>query len=262
MSCSSGEPEEQTEALSETEQAPEKPQPGDDATVLIPGGEFMMGSDIELKNFPKWYAPAHSVKLDPYWIDVYEVTFYQFLKFTVESDYTPEGDWRTYYATGKEDYPVVNVTFDDAKTYCEWAGKRLPSEAEWEHAARGADNSDYPWGNDWNALNTNTNEAGIRDTQAVGSRDEDRSSFGLYDTQGNVQEWVTDKFKPYRGSPARNDPAFNQPYRVVKGSSYATKGEAVRLWSRMGFYDKSQSGTGFRCAKDANQPESEESASN
>ncbi len=238
-----------SQAQEEVEQlAPEKPAIGE--MVLIPAGEFIFGNDerpIE--------APEQIVDLPAYYIDYYEVTFGQWVKFTIESEYQPEGNWRQFYSIGKEDFPVTNVTWEDAKHYAEWAGKRLPTEQEWEKAARGPDGSAYPWGGEWNAYNSNCNERGYRNTIEVGEMENDKSPYGVYDMMGNVQEWTADKLKPYPKSPAARDKAFRLNYVAVRGSSYAMRGSTMTLWTRSGYYAKSQYGLGFRCIKDVEEGE-------
>lgn len=226
-----------------------KPEPG--AMVKIPAGEFTMGSDT-LPGRPPLAGPAHKVNLPAYEIDVYEVTNAQFARFQIESDYRAEGDWRSYYKIGREDYPVANVTWNDAKAFCEWAGKRLPTEAEWEKAARGEQGLKYPWGDVFDWTKTNTNEHGDRDILAVGSIEGDKSPYGLYDVMGNVQEWTSDLLKPYPGGSTEGlSNVYNGQYYVVRGGSYAIKGDSTYLWSRSGYMAKAQFGLGFRCAKDA-----------
>lgn len=232
--------------------------PGD--MVLIPAGEFMMGSD-ENPGSPPFAEPAHPVELPEYYMDAYEVTNGEFARFQLESDYEAEGDWRSSYTIGKEDFPVANVTLEDARAFCEWADKRLPTEAEWEKAARGPDNLSYPWGTEFDATITNTNENGIRNVVEVGTSG-DESGYGLYDTMGNVQEWTSDILRPYEGASAevQNHPAVNGDYYVVRGASYAMKGRSMHLWTRSGYLPKSQFGLGFRCARDAEGEPSEESS--
>lgn len=244
----------------------EMPDPFEAPMVLIPGGEYTVGSDwrgTRQKETPQWYEPPHTVEVDPFMIDVYEVTFEQFLRFDLadDKDYKIEGDWRSYYAPGKELKPVPNVTYKDAKAFCEWKGKRLPSEIEWEVAARGSNASRYPWGDEWDSTKTNTNERGFSDTMEVGQNPEDKSEFGVYDLMGNVQEWTSSLLKPYRDSPARsrNDRnVYSQNLQVVRGGSYALKGSQIGLFTRIGFPGGMQSGVGIRCAQDAPEEGSEE----
>lgn len=234
---------------------PAKPLPG--AMVLIPAGEFTIGSDEIKTDRPALEAPAHKVDLPAYYIDVYEVTFGQWIEFVAESGYETEGNWRILYGIGKEDFPVANVTWNDALAYAEWAGKRLATEAEWEKAARGPEGFAYPWGNEWDSMKSNCNEFGERNTLEVGRVEADKSAYGVYDMMGNVQEWTAEKLKPYKGSPARRERVFRRGYVAVRGASYAIKGGTSYLWTRSAYLPKSQYGLGFRCVKDV---ESEEAA--
>ncbi|HSR70707.1 MAG TPA: SUMF1/EgtB/PvdO family nonheme iron enzyme [Acidobacteriota bacterium] len=244
--------------------ADEMPDPFEAPMVSIPGGEYTIGSDWrsdKVKGQPQWYEPAHTVEVEPFKIDVFEVTYEQFLNFDIAEDreYKIQGDWRSYYAPGKELKPVANVTLDDAKAFCEWKGKRLPTEIEWEVAARGENASRYPWGDEWDPAKTNTNERGFSDTMEVGQNPEDKSDFGVYDMMGNAQEWTSSLLKPYPNSPARsrNDRnVYSQNLQVVRGGSYALKGSQIGLFTRIGFPAGMQSGTGIRCAMDA-EPEGE-----
>ncbi|HSR51881.1 MAG TPA: formylglycine-generating enzyme family protein [Acidobacteriota bacterium] len=251
----------------------EMPDPFEAPMVLIPGGEYTVGSDWrpeKQQDKGQWWEPPHTTTVEPFMIDVYEVTFEQFLRFDIAADreYKIEGDWRSYYAPGKELKPVPNVTFKDAKAFCEWKGKRLPTEIEWEVAARGKNPVRYPWGDEWDATKTNTNERGFSDTMEVGQNPEDKSEFGVYDMMGNVQEWTDSRLKPYPDSPARtrgDRAVYDQNLRVVRGGSYALKGSQMGLFVRMGFLEGMQSGTGIRCVQDAPEEGSEEdseSASN
>ena len=248
-------PEEPVVEPSPAPEEPAKPKPGD--MLLIPAGEFIMGSDKKMQGRAPIHAPQQKLDLPAYYIDAYEVTFGEWMKFVTRSDYLPEGDWRSFYAIGKESYPVVNVTFDDAKAYAKWAGKRLPTEAEWEKAARGSEGFDYPWGNLWDPTKSNCNEFGIQNTMEAGQMEFDISPYGAYDMMGNVQEWTADRLKPYRRSPVRGDAVFQQRYVAVRGGSYALRGGSMALWTRSGFLPKSQYGLGFRCVKDVKEPETE-----
>ncbi len=231
---------------------PPKPKPGD--MVLIPAGEFMMGTDSVPANSQGLETPAHKVTMDkPYYIDVYEVTNGQWIKFLTESGTKVESNWRPLYSIGKEDVPVANLTLDDAKAYCEWAGKRLPTEAEWERAARGPENFRFPWGDVYDPSKSNTNDMSYNRPVDVGTFETDKSGYGAYDMMGNVQEWTSDRLRPYPRSKARNNDAFKSRFRLyaLRGASYAFKGVSMSLTTRSGYPAKAQYGTGFRCAKDA-----------
>ena len=158
------------------------------------------------------------------------------------------------FPPGMERYPVTYVTHEAAQAYCEWREKRLPSEAEWEKAARGVEGNKYPWGNKYDILKSNCNEVGYRTTVEVGQFSKDKSSYGVYDLMGNAQEWTSEKLKPYPKSPARRNAAFKtydgRGYIAVRGASYAIKGSSMSLYTRSAYFAKSQYGIGFRCAQD------------
>jgi formylglycine-generating enzyme required for sulfatase activity len=234
---------------------PVKATPGD--TILVPAGKFVMGTDNVGSGGLATASPVHTVYLPAYHIDVFEVTHGQWMKFTVGSDYSPKGNWRQFYSIGKEDFPVTNVTWEDAKAYCEWGGGRLPTEQEWEKAARGAEGLRYPWGDVWDATQSNCSEMGYRNTIEVGQIDADKSGYGLYDVMGNAQEWTSDKLVPYPDSPVRRNKVFREGFMAIRGGSYALKGRSMGLYSRTGYKSDVQYGIGFRCAKDAEQEDLE-----
>lgn len=224
--------------------------------VLIEAGPFTMGQDgSKPKN-----GPAHEVDLPAFEIDRFEVTNTEFAQFAEQTGfvtYAEQGsskNWRDV-AEGKDNHPVVYVTWDDASAYCEWAGKRLPTEAEWEKAARGDDARAYPWGSEFNAENGNFYEGGIRGTTAVGSFPGGASPSGVEDMAGNVREWVEDFFQAYPGQAADADPFFGEENRVNRGGGWfdGEDGEIVTTYNR----NAGPPGTsanddiGFRCARDA-----------
>jgi len=183
--------------------------------VFVPAGEFLMGSN-KVSN----ERPPHQVCLDDYWIDKYPVTNAQFQRFVSETGYQTQGDWRREFVTGKENHPVVNVTWHDAVAFCEWAGKSLPTEAQWEKAARGTDGRIYPWGNQWDASRCNISGRG---TTPVDQYPNGVSPYGCYDMMGNVDEWCQDWFAKeyYQHSPSENPSGPEKgSCRVLRGGSW------------------------------------------
>ena len=222
----------------------------------------MMGSDDRVGNTPALHEPEHEVEIAAFQIGVFEVTNAEFSRFQLEQDeYQAEGAWRQFYSIDKVDHPVVNVTYEDAKAYCDWVGGRLPSEPEWEYAGRGTENNKYPWGENYDPTKSNVNELGIRTPVEAGEMYLDVSTFGVHDLFGNVQEWVDTKLAAYPRSPARNDANFKRGFIVARGASSAIKGRSFALWSRGAYLPKGQYGLGFRCAWDVEE-EADSSPSN
>ncbi|MGV8118956.1 MAG: formylglycine-generating enzyme family protein [Candidatus Xenobiia bacterium LiM19] len=207
--------------------------------VLIPAGEFMMGSREEKS--ARDDCPGHTVYIDEYCIGKYEVTNDQFSSFVKDSHYVTDAEkagdqrtWRTLAVPGRDTHPVACVTWNDAKAYCEWAGGNLPSEAQWEKAARGTDGRAYPWGNEWDEKACNWFEgpsaSGLADifcwrgTAPAGSFPAGANPCGVEDMAGNVWEWCSDWYGEsfYRESPSRNPggPAKGD-YRIVRGGSWS-----------------------------------------
>jgi formylglycine-generating enzyme len=229
--------------------------PGEGEMVLIPAGEFTMGTDIKGSDGKESAAyPQHKANLPAFWIDKYEVTNFQMLDFSIKESYAGEGakegkDWRLYATPDKALFPVIYITWNDANAYCKSVGKRLPTEVEWEKAARGPDGKAYPWGNDWIDNRSNTAETGMLKPVAVGQFD-DVSQYGVHDMLGNVREWTSTLFELYPGHPKQKENPGKGRY-VVRGLSPNHKGKLVRLWDRDAMPASYVGDIGCRCAKDA-----------
>jgi formylglycine-generating enzyme required for sulfatase activity len=222
--------------------------------VFVPAGEFTMGSD----NGDVDEKPVHTVYLDSFWIDQTEVTNKMYaLCVNAGSCQLPSSmssnTRKDYYGTTEfENYPVIFVDWNKAKTYCEWAERRLLTEAEWEKAARGTDVRTYPWGNGINCDLTNYNTNCFGDTTNVRSYLSGKSQYGIFDMAGNVWEWLMDWYDSdqYANSTSRNPqgPASGES-RSVRGGSWASDKSDIRSANR-GRYDPTNAGNylGFRCA--------------
>jgi formylglycine-generating enzyme required for sulfatase activity len=287
--------------------------------MLIPAGEFIMGSDKAENNAllrdanalnpfgfsEKLYLdehPAHKVSLPDFFIDKYEVTNAQYLDFTVNGKHSIPFAWtkNAYNLTSKflaslpiaylrqvaterfkldmdvssmsqktlfaelmkvqaerSKLPVATVTWADANDYCNWAGKRLPTEAEWEKAARGPDSLEYPWGNEWDAKKINTmSENPDAPYSAVGSYPSDKSVYGVYDMAANVSEWVADWYQAYPNAEPIDNKFFGKTERVTRGGitssgHYDTLSLMFRSAKRAHLPpDSILIDLGFRCVKD------------
>jgi formylglycine-generating enzyme required for sulfatase activity len=223
-----------------------------EAMVEIPAGEFSMGVDPgDTKN-----GPLHVVDLPAFEIDRFEVTNGDYALFAEATGYQTYMEqqgyrsWRDLWGAGEDRHPVVIMTWDDASAYCEWLGKRLPTEAEWEKAARGTDGRTYPWGNDWDPSKANVKERGLRGTSAVGSFPAGASPFGVDDMAGNVWEWTSDWFQPYPGSTAGN-PYFGEKFRVTRGGGWFDDETLVNTFNRNAADPAvtANDDLGFRCAR-------------
>lgn len=221
--------------------------------ALIPSGEFRMGSE---DGHPH-ERPLHPVHLDAYVIDRYEVTNREYKRYLdVTGSPQPEYWLGGAYPLGKADHPVAMVSWDDANAFARWAGKRLPTEAEWEKAARGTDGRSYPWGNEFEQHRVNCGKE-VRDTTPVGSYAEGVSPYGLHDMAGNVAEWVADWYdeRYYEQSPPRNPKGpLLGIYRVIRGGVFNDFPSGVRCTARFpAFHAVRLMNVGFRCVKDAPQ---------
>ncbi|MHB9033798.1 MAG: formylglycine-generating enzyme family protein, partial [Anaerolineae bacterium] len=241
--------------------------PNADSMVLIPAGQFQMGcnpADL-LEECKLEELPLHTVTLNAFYIDKYEVTNARYAACVkagacIAPTFNSSTTRNAYYNSDEyADYPVIYVSWNDAAAYCAWDGGRLPTEAEWEKAARGAvDTRKYPWG-DVEPSCTTTNYFGeldehcVGDTNQVGSYPAGVSVYGVMDMAGNVFEWVADWYANnyYTTSPEANPagPALGD-YRVIRGGSWGDVASYVRIASRY-YYAPNQDNAyiGFRCAR-------------
>ncbi|MBN1571009.1 MAG: SUMF1/EgtB/PvdO family nonheme iron enzyme [Acidobacteria bacterium] len=251
LSACGGNKEEAAETEAVAEPAVPEIVPGE--MVFIPAGEFIIGAN---DNKSVAY-PEHKLNLPAFWIDKYEVTNMEFLDFSLKTGYQGEGakegrDWRVFFTPAtpeKAKLPVVYISWKDAETYCKAQGKRLPTEEEWEKAARGTEGFRYPWGNEWIDNRSNTYEAGITRPAPIGQF-EDISPFGVHDMLGNVQEWTGSWYSTYKGNPKR-DSKSGKTLRVVRGQGSRFKAKQGNLWDRSAWPPEALFDFGCRCAKDA-----------
>jgi formylglycine-generating enzyme required for sulfatase activity len=221
--------------------------------VGVPAGEFQMGTG----NGYEWEGPEHTVYLDPYYIDKLEITNAQYRECVAVGS-CMKLEKRTYIDDPAYDnHPVVNVTYHWAKSYCKWAGKRLPTEAEWEKAARGTDGRMYPWGDEIDCDQAQYKDCG-GETVPVGSYPLGASPFGALDMAGNAWEWVIDEWGEdyYQISPHKNPqgPEVKGPQdrRVFRGGSWSESPDLLRSTYRTWYETNAQYyNLGFRCVVDA-----------
>lgn len=266
-----------------------------DDMVLVPAGEFLMGATEESGGLPD-ERPLRLIYLSAFWLDRYEVTNAAYQEFVQATGHQAPANsapaltlWeRNVPLPGIEPHPVVNVSWLDAVAFCRWANKRLPTEAEWEKAARGTDGRIYPWGNEWTFEHSNSasywarhtvqfadstdwdafwvkgvgaaisKEKGLKGeilTLPVGSFPGGASPYGALDMAGNAAEWVQDWYNPnhYRTAPL-TDPQGPErgAIKAMRGGSWLKPAISLRTTDRdWGTMDSRPSGTGFRCARDA-----------
>lgn len=229
--------------------------------VWVPEGEFLMGStDAEIAKLvsensgykEEWFKsekPQHTVYLDGYWMYKNEVTVAQYRKYCAETGKQmptpPSWGWI-------DSHPMVNVSWYNAVDYAKWAGASLPTEAQWEKAARGTDGREYPWGNQWDTSKCN-NYTVLKKTQPVGSYAAGVSPYGCMDMAGNVWEWCADwsALDYYKSAPSRNPTGpSNGSYRVLRGGGWFYNVNLYRCALRFNIYPYSSLNYfGFRLAR-------------
>ena len=221
--------------------------------ALVPAGEFMMGSSMGDAD----EQPMHRVYVETFFMDKYQVSVSQYARFLDATSQEAPPDWSIMNRSQHQKRPVANVDWPEAKAYCTWAGKRLPTEAEWEKAARGTDGRTYPWGNEHpTKFFANVNQEHWNNHAAltpVGIFEDGKSPYGVYDMAGNVWEWVSDWYDPnyYTMSPSQNPtgPPRGES-KVIRGGSWGSGPEALRSADREIHSPSFRGlGTGFRCAK-------------
>jgi formylglycine-generating enzyme required for sulfatase activity len=220
--------------------------------VLVPAGKFARGSTLGDDE-----TPVRQIYLNAFYMDKFEVTVGQYARYLEATEMEEPPDWNTMNHTQHQKRPVVNVSWEDAVNYCKWAGKRLPTEAEWEKAARGTDGRIYPWGNEApTRLHANYGRKDWNDHLAlapVGSFEAGKSPYGIYDMAGNAWEWVFDWYglDYYKNGPDKNPigPAKGEE-KVVRGGSWLYVSDFLRSAHRFNAQPMNRHfGYGFRCAK-------------
>ncbi|MBS0150653.1 MAG: SUMF1/EgtB/PvdO family nonheme iron enzyme [Nitrospira sp.] len=247
--------------------------------ILVPAGEFLMGSDKKTDRLAyRGEIPQRRVYLDAFEIDKYEVTNLEYLKFILATGRNPQLDWRYDGGNFQESmthHPVMHVTWHDADTYCKWAGRRLPTEAEWEKAARGEDGRTNPWGNQSAGLSrANFGRTGlsgpVRDRPerllmyppiiSVDKYENSVSPYGLYQTMGNVAEWVSDWYSQdyYKTAPDRNPRGPETgTQKAFRGGGWMDSTTTMRVAMRNGTDPNTKiNWLGFRCAKSVTEDQS------
>jgi formylglycine-generating enzyme required for sulfatase activity len=224
--------------------------------VEIPAGEFVMGSDgVQALEDER---PSHRVWLDVFSIDLHETTTAQYAGFLAATNRRAPWQWETVDLMQHGDRPVVGVDWADAEAFCTWSGKRLPTEAEWEKAARGTDGRLYPWGNQTPTSDLANFALGARFSYnqvlvPVQSREQGKSAYGLYHMAGNAYEWVQDWYGAnyYETSPDRNPsgPSHGQ-FKVLRGGSWSDLPKYLLTYGRFKLPPETKNSyTGFRCAR-------------
>lgn len=241
--------------------------------TLIPAGIFQMGNPNQPRNSDNF---LHTVEIDSFYMDKYEVTVGQYKQFIEETGYEfTMSLWEKYFISPTDNHPVVSINWIDATAYAKWAGKRLPTEAEWEYASRGGlENKLFPWGNElthndanyhrtWdknitfdypNYFTTGKIDIWRYSTAPVGSFSP--NGYGLYDMAGNVGEWCQDwyQFDYYLQSPKKNPQGPNDgKTKVIRGGHWFSWDKGLRVYNRGGLpvnVKYWQNVQGFRCVKD------------
>ncbi len=234
--------------------------------VVVSAGKFIRGSDRvdehqqgnELGTLKPWYLdehPQHEFHLPLFYIDRFEVTNSEYKQFIDETQARPP----VYFfgrgiPTGRDHFPVTDVNWYQAVRYCKWRGKYLPTEAQWEKAARGPEGREFPWGADYDNKKLNAGDSGFGDIVQVGSFPGGESPYGAFDLSGNVWEWTADWYQAYPGGDYKTD-LFGEKQKVFRGGGWGGVGHySLPLFYRAAYRsslapEESYADLGFRCAK-------------
>jgi formylglycine-generating enzyme required for sulfatase activity len=220
--------------------------------VFVESGLFTMGSSVDDPQANADELPQHEVTLDSFWIDRTEVTNAQYAACIAAGACSAPVHSTHFGRPELENHPVFGVSWFEAVAYCAWAGRRLPTEAEWEKAARGADERLYPWGNEAPSSDRLNFDLQHEGTFPVGSFPAGASPYGALDMAGNVWEWTADTYDSayYASSPSDNPPGPPESvnWRVIRGGAWNTAPRAVRAANRFWSFPKRDYFDGFRCA--------------
>jgi formylglycine-generating enzyme required for sulfatase activity len=238
-------------ALSACAHAPTAPEGATEGMVYVPAGPFLMGADPSEGRLGVDVAvdatPRYEVTLKGFWIDRTEVTVADYRAFMAATGHRGFPEWT--YETGppQPEQPVIGVNYADATAFCAWKGKRLPTEAEWEKAARGTDGRIFPWGNAWDPDRVTYRRPGTKGPAPVGAHPDNASPYGAVDMAGNVMEWTDSWYAPHPGNDLKRR-AFGHTHRVLKGGSWETAPYHLRAASRFPVVPEiGQPSFGIRC---------------
>lgn len=216
--------------------------------AYVSGGDFAMGIDESKNDAEK---PSHKVTVKPFFMDLTEVTNEEYAKFIKAEKFHAPAEWKNNnFPNGQAKFPVVGVNWEDAKAFAKWAEKRLPTEEEWEFAARGTKEFKYPWGNDWKTGNANADGENTRVTET--GKYSGTSPFGMKDMVGNVWEWTASDFKAYPNGKLPEAFEGKENLKTIRGGSFEATKEFATTTYRIGWAATGAANyalTGFRCAK-------------
>lgn len=220
--------------------------------VFVPAGTFTMGSAVDDPHADDDEKPPHEVFLDSFWIDRTEVTNEMYLQCMSDKVCTPPARSVFYKKPKYAHHPVIGISWVQAQEYCKWAERRLPTEAEWEKAARGTDGRIYPWGNTPPTAELANFNHQFNETVQVGTYENGASPYGVLDMAGNAWEWVADGYQPdfYAHSPEEN-PISDSPVnrRVLRGGNWDSNEDGLRVTNRFWAFPGRNDFDGFRCGK-------------